>query len=252
MSASSDMPLTVSVSRRLWAVGFLALVPNTVLAARLVWEQTALTWQEGPQMVGFALAHGLWSPLMLSPALLLVLGAWLLALAAVVVWHRRRPSRGLVALGSATLVVIAALALPYQAWQGLFATRLMSGPYAGELMTTAAALGQRRTVKSFLENGATLTLTDRDGKTALHAAAIGNQPQMIDLLLTQGSPINAIDRFGDSPLQSALGNSSTEAAERLQSRGAQRIQGTAEQRERVIAENVAQNIARINRHRPSR
>ncbi|SRR5258708_18300137 len=29
----------------------------TLLAIRLIWEQTFLTWAEGPQMIGFSLMH---------------------------------------------------------------------------------------------------------------------------------------------------------------------------------------------------
>jgi hypothetical protein len=38
--------------------GVLVFMGSAILAARLIWEQTVWTWERGPQMVGFSLAHG--------------------------------------------------------------------------------------------------------------------------------------------------------------------------------------------------
>jgi ankyrin repeat protein len=250
MSSDSAAPTTARVSRRLWIFAIVALALNAALAARLVWEQTALTWQQGPQMIGFSLVHGPWAPIILAPFLLLILGVWVLVLLVDGLLRGRRPSRSLVALGAATLLVAAAIFTPDDVWQSVFATRLMHGPHAGEFLTGAAASGHRRTVLRFLAHGATIGVTDRDSTTALHAAAAGNQPEMIDLLLARGAAIDAIDRCGDSPLQTAVGNNSQEAARRLRAHGARLIHGTPEQRDRVIAEDVAQDIAELDRESP--
>jgi len=250
MGSDSAVPTTVRVSRGLWMFALVALALNAALAARLVWEQTVLTWRQGPQMIGFSLVHGPWAPIILAPVLLVVLGVWMLALLVDGLLRGRRPSRSLVALGAATLLIAAGIFTPDDVWQSVFATRLMHGPHAGEFMTGAAASGHRRTVLRFLAHGATIGVTDRDSTTALHAAAAGNQPEMIDLLLAHGAEINAIDRFGDSPLQAAVGNNSQEAARRLRAHGAQLIHGTPEQRDRVIEEDVARDIAELDRDAP--
>jgi hypothetical protein len=39
-------------------IGVIATAATALLATRLAWEMTSLTWQEGPQMVGFSLIHG--------------------------------------------------------------------------------------------------------------------------------------------------------------------------------------------------
>lgn len=251
MRSSSDKPATVPASRTLVLFGIATLTANAILAGRVVWEQTALTWREGPQMVGFALAHGLWFPLITSPVLLLLLAVWLAMVVAQGLACGRRPGRKLASLASATIAVGAALLTPYQVWQRTFATRLMHGPYAGEFMDEAAAVGDRATVAAFLAHGGATDLTDRDGKTPLHAAAVGNQPEMIEFLVARGAALNAIDRFGDSPLQSALGNDAQDAARQLKAYGAQRVQGTKQQFDRVVAEDVAQDIARTSRARPT-
>jgi hypothetical protein len=53
---------------RIW--GILAWPGALYLVLRIVWEETLLTWRQGPQMVGFSLAHtGPLIPLLLSLAL---------------------------------------------------------------------------------------------------------------------------------------------------------------------------------------
>ena len=69
--------------------GLVLVLLTSVLAARLVWEQAWLTWQSGPQMVGFALAHGGGIFLILAPVLLLL---WLTIVVVTILWSlvRRR------------------------------------------------------------------------------------------------------------------------------------------------------------------
>jgi hypothetical protein len=43
--------------RWLRIMGWIALPGTLAFAVDLIWEQTLLTWQRGPQMVGFALTH---------------------------------------------------------------------------------------------------------------------------------------------------------------------------------------------------
>ena len=43
--------------RKLVIWWWLALAASAPLYVRILWEQTALTWRRGPQMIGFSLAH---------------------------------------------------------------------------------------------------------------------------------------------------------------------------------------------------
>jgi len=51
-------------------LGVAATLFTGMLAGRMVWEETSLTLQEGPQMLGFSLAHGAGAILFLAPILL--------------------------------------------------------------------------------------------------------------------------------------------------------------------------------------
>src|SRR5580700_141024 len=73
-----------AVRVRWWllALGVIPLIGTAILAARLIWEQTVWTWERGPQMVGFSLAHGPGALLLLFPILLLI---WISVAAVVTV-----------------------------------------------------------------------------------------------------------------------------------------------------------------------
>src|SRR6478736_8674179 len=76
MIASSEGDQSGAAVARLplWLVisGALVFVGSAILEIRLTWEQTVWTWQQGPQMVGFSLAHGGGAVLLLFPLLLII------------------------------------------------------------------------------------------------------------------------------------------------------------------------------------
>src|SRR5580700_7517676 len=60
------LPLWLSI------LGGIVFIGSAILAGRLTWEQTVWTWERGPQMVGFSLAHGPAAILLLVPFLLVL------------------------------------------------------------------------------------------------------------------------------------------------------------------------------------
>jgi signal transduction histidine kinase len=218
-----------------------------VLAIRLVWEQTLLSWQNGPQMVGFSLMHG-------GGGLLLVvlpIATLLWFPAALVLVARRRSAGG--ALGLATISVCAvslvATLLPYSWWQFAFAAKLAHGPYAAEFLSRSAAHGHERLVTALLANGVAVNAPTKEGSTALHAAAISGETRMVQLLIARGADVNAVNRYGDSPLANAESSDQREVAELLRAQGAQLIRGTEEQRDRAAREIVREQSERLEGRR---
>jgi len=103
--------------RWLW-VSWCLLYPGTLLLmSRQVYEQTYLTWREGPQMVGFSFVH-------LYPALF-VLGAssyfasflWLLVTVITLVLRRLRATWVLWSLSALMLLTLALDAISTETWQ---------------------------------------------------------------------------------------------------------------------------------------
>jgi ankyrin repeat protein len=119
----------------------------------------------------------------------------------------------------------------------------------GEFLTYAAATGDLRTVKALLVQGAPVDVTDRQGKTGLHAAAVGNKVAVLEYLLSHGATVDAINRFGDSPLAEAVGAKSAEAAAFLAAHGGHNIRGTEAQRDKAVHDIVSDDIARMDAER---
>jgi ankyrin repeat protein len=228
--------------------GLLCVLLSAILCARLVWEQTALSVQSGPQMVGFSLAHsGYGALLLLGPIAGIV---W--AIAVVVVAVRRKSWRHPVRLGllGAFGVCILLMLVPYGFWQRLLVKTHAHGAYAGEFVSYAAAAGDLATVKSFVTEGVSVDVrNESSGATPLHGAAVAGQIGVIQYLLSKGADVNALNAYGDSPVQNALSTDHPDAVALLEAHGGKNIRGPDAQRDQAIKDQVARDLERVSRER---
>jgi hypothetical protein len=205
-----------------------------VLAVRLVWEQTVWSWERGPQLVGFSLMHS-----GLGVLLVLVLYGGLLWLGIVLITAVAKRSFG----GKLSLALVLAYALawaviliPYGFWQRTFIDKY-SSTQATAFFTYAAATGDLRTVKAFLERGVDVNAQGRNG-SALHGAAVEGELEVIEFLIAHGADVNAVNVYGDTPMANAM-EAKKRAAETqalLAKYGGKVVRGSQEQRKRVIEE----------------
>ncbi|HEY1267448.1 MAG TPA: ankyrin repeat domain-containing protein [Candidatus Binatia bacterium] len=196
-------------------------------------------------MVGFSLMHGGYGII-----LFLVLWGGLIWLLATLIFAAL--SKGIGGKFGATVVVTYAVAwllisTPYGFWQRLFIGKLAKGPHAVEFIQDAAAVGDLATVRAFLETGIGVDAIDRGGATALHAAAVGGQVRVAEYLFAQGANVNAVNLYGDSPLENAESMNRREVAQFLASHGAKRIRGTDEQRKKVADEIFREQMEQFNK-----
>jgi hypothetical protein len=222
--------------RWLIATGVPLTVAVGVLAVRLIWEQTLLSWNRGPQMVGFSLTHS-GVGVLLFVALILAF-FWFVAMLVFIGIRRRVGGKLALVTVSICALSLAALSIPYSWWQTAFASRLAAGPYAADFLVHSAADGQERLVKAFLAHGVPVDSRTLRGTTALHAAAMAGQLDLVQLLIARGADINAVNRYGNSPLANAEASGQEEVAAFLRERGAQFIRGTDEQHRRASDEIV--------------
>jgi Ankyrin repeats (3 copies) len=229
-------------------LGIPAIVGVWLLALRLVWEQTVWTWERGPQMVGFSLMHsGLGGLLVLAVYASLL---WPLVALIFVVIRRNLGGKKLVTMLAVYAVGWVLLTTPYGFWQRLFISKFTPSQ-AAELMTYAAARGDLRTVRAFLEAGTPVNVQARSG-TALHTAAVQAELEVMQYLLSRGAEVNAINAYGDSPMANAREARvrSAEAQALIAKHGGQLVQGTKEQRDRVIGQQVREDIERMEKDMP--
>lgn len=204
-------------------IGIVLLVSTFLLVVRLVWEQTYLSWQNGPQMVGFSLLHGHFFFLFFSPVLLAVWLAAALMATLVAEWKKKRvsPVRWITILLSALL--LGSLFIPYSLWQRAFVGQIAESPQAVAFLNQAADVGDVELVEALLLHGVSVNSSlPYDHRTPLHAAAVAGQTHMVEFLIASGADVNALDRTGHSPLALA---ESAEMKEVLLSNGAMSIDG---------------------------
>jgi hypothetical protein len=208
----------------LLSIGLVALFESGVFAACLIWEQTVLTWERGPQNVGFTLIHGAGAFLVLFPP---VLAVWLAVSIAYTLRRllRRRPlSRVSMAVMVLSIWLLWVLWLPYGFWQKSFVDRLMRGSHVGELFVYNAAAGDLAMVKAFLAHGTPVDIRPH-GQTALHAAAAEGQTEVIKYLVAEGADVSATDHFNISPLDAAVSGNHKQSTTYLLVQGARSARG---------------------------
>jgi hypothetical protein len=202
-------------------VGTVAAVGATYLAGELTYEQTVLTWANGPRMVGFSLAHS-GRVLILLPCVV-VLGVWILALVA---WSGVARWRGVPIAASrwvALVLAVGVLAIPfvpYGAWQRLFVDRLAKGPFAAEHLSHSAATGDLATVKALLHRGVDVNARNASGTTALYGAAVEGQVAVIEYLLDKGADKDIRNSVGQSVVEAARSMNHPDAVHLLRAHGA--------------------------------
>jgi hypothetical protein len=228
----------------LLAFGIPVVLLASLFAARITWEETLLTLREGPQMVGFSLAHGGGAILFIAPVFL---AAWIaVALIVIIVSSIRRRSLAskVWTIFVAAVMVLAVLSLPEVFWQYIFIDKFAKSTHASELMTYDAAEGCTRTVRAYLAHGVPLEARNYEGSTAAFTAAAGGSVPVLQLLASSGADLSATNSYGDSPLEAAIENKHDAAVAFLRARGAKQIQGTPEQRNAASDAIVRKEIER--------
>jgi hypothetical protein len=244
IQGGSDGIRTKRRSMALVAIGVPAVVFAAIFAGRMVWEATFLTFQQGPQMLGFSLAHGSWAFLFLSPFLLCL---WLLVALirmAVCLWRKRPLSWWYWLTLASAIVTLGVLSIPPAFWQWAFIGTFAKSPHAGGLMVYAAAEGDVRTVLGYLEHGVPVAATNYEGSTAAFTAAVGGRLPVIKMLVSRGADLNTVNSYGDSPLEAAVESGHTDVSAFLKAHGASQIRGTPEQREAASTAIVRRGIER--------
>ena len=164
--------------------------------ARLVYEQTYLTWSQGPVMVGYSTIHA--SPGYFVLGALSVLGSliWLLANIVALLLRRITINRSASVLVACTALVLVCLAIPYSAWQT--ATVAVAGPGrdGSGLLVGGAHDGNARLVRLLLNHGISANDHTSDTLSPLMLAAKRGNLEVVRLLIAHGADLSEMSSEG--------------------------------------------------------
>jgi len=162
---------------------YLSLLPATFLAGHLIIEQTLWTWDTGPQMVGWVLAH-LWAPLLI-PTLLASL-TWVVVTLVVRPIMKKTIRRSNALIAAIILGCIGVGWIPYGFWVELFARKIAAGPHATEVFVHMAGLGHIPSARALLDAGVPINESNKSGYRAIEVAEAAKQAQMRSYLASRG------------------------------------------------------------------
>jgi hypothetical protein len=206
-----------------WAVtGYLLLGGAAIFVGRVVYEETILTWVNGPQMIGFAMMHGA-LPFMLITGFIGVAGSLLWAAVSLVLLIRRRfivPITDWIPI-PLLLFLVVLLVIPYEDWKEFMVCIAGPGSYGSDFLVQAAAQNKPRFATLLLGKGSDINYEDGGGTTPLSAASVGGHEQMVSFLVSRGADVNRKNRVtGGTPLMAAAGMGQLGTAKVLLENGA--------------------------------
>jgi len=201
------------------AIGSLLLLGTGLFAARLVYEQTLMTWDHGLQMVGFSLFHsGLG---LLGVIFVLLSGVWLLVTLVMLALRKIAFRTSDAALTCAMALAVGLLFVPYGEWMLLMVRLHGVRDVPKDWLTYAAATGEVRLLKYLLSNGFDVNSRDSRGQSALGAAAVEGRTDIGRMLIARGARVdNRTDALAETPLTQAAQMNRTDMVSLLLEHGA--------------------------------
>ena len=183
--------------------GYACLGFQAILTARIVYEETFLTWRHGPQMVGFTMVHAF--PFVLLAGMLGQVGAciwWILSIIRLARRSNRVTGTDWIPLFFVPVCVVL-LATPYAFWERLVIQIAGPGTHGPEFMAEAAAEGRLALVKYLVAHGVSANSNLSDSPTPLSAAAGGGHTDIALYLISVGADVSHRNMLGDTPLHDA-------------------------------------------------
>jgi hypothetical protein len=203
LDVSDNSPVGFS---RPWTItGYILLAGAAFFVGGIVYQETILTWTDGPQSLGFGNVHTGSFLFFFLVAFALLVGNSLWTIGSVVLLIRKKFQVPLVEWAPIVLLVILAaiLAIPYESWEVLSVRIVDPGPHGNRFMLYASASGNQPLVAYLLRKGYDVNY-ELDGTTPLSGASVGGKKEMVRFLISKGADVNRKSRsIGETPLMAA-------------------------------------------------
>jgi hypothetical protein len=200
-------------------VGLVLVSATTVFTARVVCEETLVSWVRGARWEGFSPSHSIVDFIGLLCALLTLIWVLLLViLASVDKWRLSASELTQVAV----LVVCCGLrAVSYEDWRLLMVRLHSAGHVPRGWVVSAAASGEIRLLDYLLAHGADVNTRAQHGESLLGAAAAAGQVEVARMLIALGARLNSrMDMTFETPLTEAAQMNHTDMVKLLLDHGA--------------------------------
>ena len=189
--------------QKAWTIlGYLLVCAAAILVTRILYEETILTWRTGPQMLGFAMAHGA-LPFVLITGVIGLPGILLWLAVSVVLLIRKKfrlPVVDWIPI-ILSLLLVGLISIPYEAWEELMVRIAGPSSHGNDFLVQAAAQDKQRFVTLLLTKGYDINYENHGGTTPLSATSVGGHEKMIRFLISRGAEVNRKDRLsGETPL----------------------------------------------------
>ena len=104
-------------------------------------------------------------------------------------------------------------------------------------------------VRGLLQRGVLIDARDREENTPLHFAAGAGKTELLAYLIGKGADVNAVNLYGENPLERALASHRKDVVQVLSAHGGKDLKVNAEQRDRASKEIVNRDIEEMNSSR---
>jgi hypothetical protein len=216
-------------------VGRVLFVVSLYFVVRILWEMTFLSWERGPQMIGYAFSHSITPFFLPQLSVLCFLGLMPWAVLYFISYARsfsrermrfREFLNHYLFMGS--LLAISAVMAGSPFWQWVFAEKLASGPHAVDFAKNAMFGGNERLFHRLVNYEGMSGFKDKYGSTLLHYAVKAGNVDHVMFLLEKGAIPTARNEFGVTAMDYALHNNDPKMIEILSRYNVSTITGQTE------------------------
>lgn len=179
--------------RPLLVSGVVILLASSPFLARILYEEVILTYEQGPQMLGFSMMHIMPTVMILGILSLIALHIWILiaiAEIACAAWKHQRVRRAVEFVLAVALLSVLLAYIPYGWWRFLLFQTVGPGKHGGSQLSFAAVSDELYNVRALVGYGIRVDALEDGGTTALMSASAAGHLHIVKYLVSAGASVN--------------------------------------------------------------